>query len=337
MKSKYEENLISLTSEASIKNMRRYVVTKPNNFVKEVPYPKLTVIQNRIFCFLISLVQPEDTSFKNVNFDIKTFSKIFDMNSRSSTVVKKAILGLRGNPVFALVNPEQKGSVALTWCHVYIEEETQTIVLRLDEELERFFLNIDPQKGFIKYPLYEIMNLSCKYSFWFYDQFKLGAHFGKKHLAPDYIKSQLGLPETYNNKYIKDKIINPVMEDINNNTDLKVKYTTVKKGTRVVEYRFTFKYKNQNEELEQDFYVSEEDTRYQDILSYLNVKAKTSFDIYDINYNNMINNWLKEGYINIDFMEVIDKKVQQWANTDFSVYLTPETLFGDKFFKYLHD
>ena len=77
MKSKYEENLISLTSEASIKNMRRYVVTKPNNFVKEVPYPKLTVIQNRIFCFLISLVQPEDTSFKNVNFDIDITTEIF--------------------------------------------------------------------------------------------------------------------------------------------------------------------------------------------------------------------------------------------------------------------
>lgn len=341
MKSQYEENLISLTSEDSVKKMQRYIVTKPNDFVKQVPYPRLTVIQNRIFCFLISLVEPSDEEFKSVDFSNQTFSQVFEMNSHSASVIKKAILGLRGNPVFAEINPETGGNVALTWCHVYIEKETGLIRLRLDEELERFFLHIDPQKGFIKYPIYEIMKLSCKYSFWFYDQFKLGITIGKRNLPLDYIKKQLSLPDSYDAKYIKKRIINPVMEDLNEHTDLEVRYSTIKRGNRVVEYRFTYNYKNRNEELEQKsknkFYVSVEDKRYQDILLYLNFKTNKDYNINDEKYKSLINHWLGEGYNTIDFFLVIDYKVEKWTGTEYEKYLCPETLFGDKFVKYIHE
>lgn len=340
MKSKYEENLIQL-SDGSVEKMQKYIVTKPNEFVKNVPYPRLTVIQNRIFCFMIALVEPSDDKFKEVNFNTKLFSQIFGMHSRSSTVIKKAILGLRGNPVFAEINPEVKGSVALTWCHVYIEEETGIIRLRLDEELGRFFLHVDPKKGFIRYPLYEIMNLNCKYSFWFYDQFKLGMTIGKRNLPLDYIKKQLSLPSSYDAKYIKKKIINPVMDDLNEHTDLDIKYSTVKRGNRVEGYHFTFKYKNRNEQIEQKsknmFYVSTEDKRYEDILLYLNLKTKQNYNLSDENYKALINRWLSEGYNTIDFFLVIDNKVKSWMDTEYEEYLCPETLFGDKFLKYLYN
>lgn len=340
MKSKYEENLIQLALDDSAQKMQHYVVTKPNEFVKNVPYPRLTVIQNRIFCFMVSLVEPDDDEFKDIDFNTKTFSQIFNMNSRSSTVIKKAILGLHGNPVFAEINPETKGSIALTWCHVYIEEKTGLIRLRLDDELKRFFLHIDPSKGFIKYSIYEIMNLSCKYSFWFYDQFKLGMKIGKRNLPLSYIKKQLSLPDSYDAKYIKKKIINPVMEDINEHTDLEVKYSTVKRGNRVIEYRFNFKYKNYNEELEKkienEFYVSDEDKRYQDILIYLNLKTQNEFDIHNEKYKSLINRWLEEGYNTVDFISVIDHQTKIWKNTGYEKYLCPETLFGEKFIKYIY-
>lgn len=340
MKSKYEENLIVISSDSSVEKMQHYVVTKPIEFVKNVPYPRLTVIQNRIFCFMIALVEPDDNEFKTIDFDTKIFSKIFEMHSRSSTVIKNAILGLHGNPVFAEINPEVGGNVALTWCHVYIEQKTGLIRLKLDEELERFFLHIDPKKGFIKYSLYEIMKLSCKYSFWFYDQFRLSMKIGKRNLPLAYIKKQLSLPDSYDAKYIKKKIINPVMDDINEHTDLDVKYSTVKKGNRVIEYRFTFKYKNFNEEIEQksknEFYVSPQDKRYQDIMLYLNLKAGTDYNIDDEEYKSLINRWLQEGYNTIDFIAVIDHQVKVWKNTEYEKYLCPETLFGEKFIKYTH-
>ena len=45
---------------------------------------------------------------------------------------------------------------------------------------------------------------------------------------------------------------------------------------------------------------------------------------------------LREGYSQEDFLEVIDKKVAEWVNTDQHIYLRPETLFGNKFDGYLN-
>ena len=45
---------------------------------------------------------------------------------------------------------------------------------------------------------------------------------------------------------------------------------------------------------------------------------------------------LKEGYTIDDFKTVIDKKVSGWLGTEFEQYLTPQTLFGSKFEKYLN-
>lgn len=45
---------------------------------------------------------------------------------------------------------------------------------------------------------------------------------------------------------------------------------------------------------------------------------------------------LNEGYTLNDFIVVIDKKYNEWKNTEFEKYLCPETLFGTKFEKYLN-
>lgn len=44
---------------------------------------------------------------------------------------------------------------------------------------------------------------------------------------------------------------------------------------------------------------------------------------------------LREGYELEDFIEVVDKKVAEWKDTEQEKYLRPETLFGNKFAGYL--
>ena len=51
---------------------------------------------------------------------------------------------------------------------------------------------------------------------------------------------------------------------------------------------------------------------------------------------NLIKARLKEGFTFDDFKTVIDKKVKAWKGSIFEQYLTPFTLFGDKFEVYLN-
>ena len=50
-----------------------------------------------------------------------------------------------------------------------------------------------------------------------------------------------------------------------------------------------------------------------------------------------INARLKEGYTKDDFVKVISVKSTKWLNTKFEDYLTPNTLFGNKFESYLNE
>ena len=74
-----------------------------------------------------------------------------------------------------------------------------------------------------------------------------------------------------------------------------------------------------------------------DVLAHLNKVANTDYKLtYPPNVN-LVNALLDYGYTEQDICTVIDKKAAEWMGTEFEMYLRPETLFGDKFQKYLHE
>lgn len=72
------------------------------------------------------------------------------------------------------------------------------------------------------------------------------------------------------------------------------------------------------------------------IIDYLNNKTNSNFKYTSKTTQNKIIARLNEGYSLDDFIAVIDKKCDEWLNTEFEQYLCPETLFGTKFEKYLN-
>ena len=73
-----------------------------------------------------------------------------------------------------------------------------------------------------------------------------------------------------------------------------------------------------------------------DIIIYLNNKIKSNFKYTSKSTQTKINARLNEGYNLNDFIVVIDKKYDEWKNTEFAQYLCPDTLFGTKFERYLN-
>lgn len=75
---------------------------------------------------------------------------------------------------------------------------------------------------------------------------------------------------------------------------------------------------------------------YENIVSYLNMVCGTKYKHTSKSTQKHINGRLKEGYTEDDFRTVIDKKSKEWLGTDMEKYLSPDTLFGSKFEKYLN-
>ncbi|MGL5379003.1 conserved phage C-terminal domain-containing protein [Clostridium sp.] len=74
-----------------------------------------------------------------------------------------------------------------------------------------------------------------------------------------------------------------------------------------------------------------------EVIRYLNYMTRSEFSYDNKNYINLIKRWALEGYTREDFKKVINRKSSEWGSTEFSKYLRPETLFGDKFYKYINE
>jgi uncharacterized phage protein (TIGR02220 family) len=75
---------------------------------------------------------------------------------------------------------------------------------------------------------------------------------------------------------------------------------------------------------------------YNNIISDLNEKAKTSYRASSRKTQTLINARLNEGFIVDDFYKVHAIKCEEWLNTDMEKYLRPETLYSNKFEGYLN-
>lgn len=72
------------------------------------------------------------------------------------------------------------------------------------------------------------------------------------------------------------------------------------------------------------------------VIEHLNKRNNSNFRPTTKTTKQKISARLNEGYKLDDFIAVIDKKCKEWKNTEFEKFLCPETLFGNKFEKYLN-
>jgi uncharacterized phage protein (TIGR02220 family) len=74
-----------------------------------------------------------------------------------------------------------------------------------------------------------------------------------------------------------------------------------------------------------------------EIINFLNECTGKSYKVDSKVATTNINARLKEGYTKEDFIKVITVKSTKWLGTQFEDYLTPNTLFGNKFESYLNE
>lgn len=79
------------------------------------------------------------------------------------------------------------------------------------------------------------------------------------------------------------------------------------------------------------------DEMIEKIINFLNDCTGKSFKNNSKVAINNINARFKDGYVYDDFIKVISVKSTKWINTKFEDYLTPNTLFGNKFESYLNE
>lgn len=69
----------------------------------------------------------------------------------------------------------------------------------------------------------------------------------------------------------------------------------------------------------------------------LNLISGRKHDVENKKSISRVERWLKSGVSEQEMIEVMELKWHQWRQTDFEMYMRPETLFGEKFSTYLEE
>lgn len=229
----------------------RYVV-KANELIQKSRF-NLTLQQQKIVLYLISQIERNDKEFKLYSFSIQQFCKVCGINYTSGknyNDLKEAIKEI-AQKVLWIRLPNGKEATVRWIEKAYIDRNTGTIEIRLDEDMKPYLLQL--RDNFTQYELVWTLQFNSKYSIRLYELIK-SIHYHdldpyERTYDIDELKRLLDA-ETYKTyQHFKDRALQVAVDEINSTSDKLVSFVPIKDGRAVKKIRLHIESKDQGERI----------------------------------------------------------------------------------------
>lgn len=217
--------------------LRNKTVVKANDLIQKSRF-NMTLQQQKMLLFLISQVTPYDEEFSVCEFSIQEFCRVCGIDTSSGKNyqdVKQCIKDIADKSIWVNVNGDEE--TLLRWIEKpYINNKSGLVKIRLDEDMKPYLLQL--KENFTKYELIYTLYFKSKYSIRLYELAK-SIHFKeleeyRRAYTVDELKRLLG-GETYAEyRDFKRRVLDVAVNEINNFSDKRISYETIKKGKNVV-------------------------------------------------------------------------------------------------------
>lgn len=229
----------------------RYVV-KANELIQKSRF-NLTLQQQKIVLYLISQIERNDKEFKLYSFSIQQFCKVCGINYTSGknyNDLKEALKEI-AQKVLWIKLPNGKETTVRWIEKAYIDRNTGTIEIRLDEDMKPYLLQL--RDNFTQYELVWTLQFNSKYSIRLYELIK-SIHYHdldpyERTYDIDELKRLLDA-ETYKTyQHFKDRALQVAVDEINSTSDKLVSFVPIKDGRAVKKIQLHIESKDQGERI----------------------------------------------------------------------------------------
>lgn len=198
----------------------------------------LNLQAQRLLRTIISLIRPDDAPGKVYTFNLREYANLYGIKGKVNANLINAAKAL----IVPLELPIDDGYATAYISKIHIRDNE--VMISFNEDLLPYYKALNNKQ----YPLININQFECSYSFQFYDYFIL--QLGNKtecslEMSIDYMRNWLCI----NDKYpmyanFKKRVIEPVMQDLNNKRNdnsfnLDVNFNEIKSGRKVVAIEFS--------------------------------------------------------------------------------------------------
>ncbi len=231
--------------------MRKKLVVSKSNKLVNGRY-NLGLNEQKIILTMISLIDINDSDFNKVNFTIKEITNLLNIPINNLyRDIGKIIKNLRKNDIFIDERDENGIGKVIETSFVttaIYDNKHGVLSLEFSDTLRPYLLEL---KGFFtSYRLDNALSLSSKYSIRIYEKLKCN-EFKKSFIwSVENIKEDLILKQKSYKLYsnVKQKIILIAIDDINKNTDIKVRFEEIKTGRKITAIKFYIKENSKNKQ-----------------------------------------------------------------------------------------
>lgn len=233
-------------NELAIIEQRDYKIVKANEIIQKARN-NLSIVQLKTLAYILSKVKPTDKAGQFYTFSIKDFCQVCDIEEKSGknyASIKSALKGLRDKS-FWLTDDDGK-DVLVAWIDKpKIDPRTKKIEVRLDEDIQKYVIGWIEQ--YTQYSLWEVVPMQSRYSFVLFELLESYAYQKEHTFDIDDLKSKIGATKYVNFKDFRKKVLDIATREINQYTNLAIKWEPVTKGRKVIQVTFYMRDKSQAE------------------------------------------------------------------------------------------
>jgi len=211
----------------------KHLVVKDNKLI-QASY-KLGSVEQKIVLSIISKINMNDNEFNVLSFDLDYFAEHIGIKSHKGYVdfLEETLIKLRSKTI--VIREPDDSRIVSGWLSAgKIDPDKKKIKLEISNILKPYLLQL--KEKFTRYQLKAVMKLSGSASFRIYELVKQFQG-DKKEWSVDFyikqIKKLLMIEKSKAYKFygsIKQRIINPAIQEINQYTDICVSYEEIKEN-----------------------------------------------------------------------------------------------------------
>jgi plasmid replication initiation protein len=217
--------------------MNNLLVTKSNSLI-DASY-KLNVQAQKLVLACLSKVDSRNEIPKEMSLSASEFGELMGVKNNARRDLYKAADALFKS---SIILKDEKEEVELYWIQKKAKKLKGEGVVTLvwSDDVLKYISQI--KSRFTSYKLRNIANLQSSHSIRLYELLMKFNDTGERVIYLDDFKSALGISDKYKEfKILKRDVIAPSVKELNQRSDLIIKFETIKKGRSVAALSFEFK------------------------------------------------------------------------------------------------
>lgn len=221
---------------------------------------KMSKLQLKAFYQVVTLIQMDDTDFKEYEIDIMKFAEALSLPTTNRDFLKETCLNL-SKQVFYRDFDNKNFEIITIFSSFKYKHKEQKIIIKFNDEIKPYLLNLKQYTKIqqVKY----IIDFESEYAIRIYALLKDYRKMTYRDFNLEALSKMLMLPKSYQKSYsdFYKRVLQPAIREINAKSDLFVTEPEIigKKGKKITNIRLYFG--NKNEQIGLDF-VNELIKRY---------------------------------------------------------------------------